>query len=354
MPPRYAYWTILVDNLPTAFRAREREELRPTFERLKQKHPDAVMRWFSQGQLWDSPEAAAAARAAARAGTRLPSDRGRDWRPGGSHRDPRDRFKEQRKKRRAALDEQRVAGAAEFLERKRGPRRDRDGTERAPTDRERRPDRDRRPRQGLDDGAWRQREGRQPRAGDRPRDAWRDKPQGGAHPPRDDRARRDDRRPAGRDRRRDAPPVTPGGGLPSGDRNTRRSDEHRGSRPKGGPPRGGSPRENWRDPSARGERRDERRDREERRDRQARDRRPPHPKAERREDKPGRGNREGVPEPPPPGPPPGPDRPPKPGQEPPSVPTRTEEIVIPRVPPERGRAVIGPGGARLVKPRTKR
>ena len=29
MPPRYAYWTILIDQKPTAFRAREREELMP-------------------------------------------------------------------------------------------------------------------------------------------------------------------------------------------------------------------------------------------------------------------------------------------------------------------------------------
>ena len=30
MPPRYAYWTILIDNKTTAFRARDREELVPT------------------------------------------------------------------------------------------------------------------------------------------------------------------------------------------------------------------------------------------------------------------------------------------------------------------------------------
>jgi hypothetical protein len=31
MPPRFAYWTILVDEQPTAFRAKEAEELLPTF-----------------------------------------------------------------------------------------------------------------------------------------------------------------------------------------------------------------------------------------------------------------------------------------------------------------------------------
>ena len=30
----------------------------PTFQRLKEKHPDAEMKWFARGKLWDSPEAA--------------------------------------------------------------------------------------------------------------------------------------------------------------------------------------------------------------------------------------------------------------------------------------------------------
>ncbi len=55
MPPRFAYWTILVGGLPTAFRAAEREEMLPTFKRLQQKHPDAEMRWFARGKLWASP-----------------------------------------------------------------------------------------------------------------------------------------------------------------------------------------------------------------------------------------------------------------------------------------------------------
>src|SRR5215207_9786683 len=58
MPPRYSYWTILAGGLPTAFRAAEREELMPTFQRLREKHPDAEMKWFARGKLWDSPEAA--------------------------------------------------------------------------------------------------------------------------------------------------------------------------------------------------------------------------------------------------------------------------------------------------------
>jgi hypothetical protein len=54
MPPRYAYWTILVDETPTAFRAGSQEDLMPTFKRLKAKHPSATMMWFQNGKLWPS------------------------------------------------------------------------------------------------------------------------------------------------------------------------------------------------------------------------------------------------------------------------------------------------------------
>ncbi len=54
MPPRYAYWTILVDDQPTAFRAGSQEDLMPTFKRLKDKHPSATMMWFQNGKLWPS------------------------------------------------------------------------------------------------------------------------------------------------------------------------------------------------------------------------------------------------------------------------------------------------------------
>jgi hypothetical protein len=97
VPPRFAYWTILVGGLPTAFRATEREELLPTFKRLLEKHPDAVMRWFSRGQLWESPDAARAALIDARRAEHPP--RGRDWRPGGAHRDPRQKYIDAKKAR---------------------------------------------------------------------------------------------------------------------------------------------------------------------------------------------------------------------------------------------------------------
>ena len=62
MPPRYAYWTILAGGLPTAFRATEREELLPTFHRLREKHPDAELKYFARGRLWNSRDEAQAAR----------------------------------------------------------------------------------------------------------------------------------------------------------------------------------------------------------------------------------------------------------------------------------------------------
>lgn len=119
MPPRYAYWTIIAGGLPTAFRAAERDELMPTFQRIKEKHPDARMRWFARGKLWESQEAARAAdkRGGDRRGR--PSDRKsgpggppketrtRDWRPGGDHRDPRQKFIDAKKQRNEALRKER-------------------------------------------------------------------------------------------------------------------------------------------------------------------------------------------------------------------------------------------------------
>jgi 23S rRNA pseudouridine2605 synthase len=54
MPPRYAYWTILIGDEPTAFRAGAMEDIMPTFNRLKEKQPTAVLKWFQNGRLWTS------------------------------------------------------------------------------------------------------------------------------------------------------------------------------------------------------------------------------------------------------------------------------------------------------------
>lgn len=149
MPPRYAYWTILIGTEPTSFRAREREELMPTFKRLQQRHADARMVWFQNGKIWDSrldareamrvrgqrgregdfrqsqgerregkldwkpkapatasgpgpklewkPKGAPGTRTAQAPGPRPRAPRDRNWRPGGEHRDPRQKYKDAKK-----------------------------------------------------------------------------------------------------------------------------------------------------------------------------------------------------------------------------------------------------------------
>jgi len=97
MPPRYAYWTILIDDQPTAFRAREKADLLPTFHQLQRTNPNIVFKWFARGRLWASPEEAREAQRRPR--PRL-EPRGREWRPGGEHKDPRARFKQRSKPRR--------------------------------------------------------------------------------------------------------------------------------------------------------------------------------------------------------------------------------------------------------------
>jgi len=99
MPPRYAYWTILAGGLPTAFRSADRDELLPTFQRLREKHPDAQMKWFARGRLWDSPEQARQESERRRDPAARGERRTGDWRPGGTHRDPRQKFKDAKKAR---------------------------------------------------------------------------------------------------------------------------------------------------------------------------------------------------------------------------------------------------------------
>ena len=95
MPPRYAYWTILIDGKATAFRAREKEELLPTFNQLARKNGDIAMRYFAKGRLWDTPEQA---EWAGRNVGRAVEKRGHEWRPGGKHKDPRERFAKRKRK----------------------------------------------------------------------------------------------------------------------------------------------------------------------------------------------------------------------------------------------------------------
>ncbi len=101
MPPRYAYWTILVDGGPTAFRAAEPDELLPTLKRLQVKQPGAIMKWFEKGRLWESREEAkdklSEGYTVGPDGALVPPPEGferrtKSWRPGGEHRDPREKY----------------------------------------------------------------------------------------------------------------------------------------------------------------------------------------------------------------------------------------------------------------------
>jgi 23S rRNA pseudouridine2605 synthase len=135
MPPRHAYWTILIDDQPTAFRAHDADELLPTLNRLREKNTSAVMKWFERGKLYDSRDEARDAgfgqgerrwegprperdddgprfaerptRDDAARGDRPKRDeargrggdrpRDKNWRPGGEHRDPRQKYKDAKK-----------------------------------------------------------------------------------------------------------------------------------------------------------------------------------------------------------------------------------------------------------------
>src|SRR5205823_5011319 len=50
MPPRYAYWTILIDKGPTAFRARDKDDLLPTLNQLRRTNKDVELKWFARGR----------------------------------------------------------------------------------------------------------------------------------------------------------------------------------------------------------------------------------------------------------------------------------------------------------------
>jgi hypothetical protein len=198
MPPRFSYWTIIAGGLPTAFRATEREELLPTFTRLKEKQPDAEMKWFARGKLWSSPEEAQSQRdrrfdsvegknrhrdqkrSGGQAGAG--ESRGRDWRPGGDHRDPRQQFKDAKKARNQRIKAEKFA---------RKPRRDDVPRERPhgdPLTPERRP----RPQGPRSSGAGASRNGWTPKPRGGSEGAWR--PSAPAHD-------RNSGRPPDRDRR---------------------------------------------------------------------------------------------------------------------------------------------------------
>jgi hypothetical protein len=95
---KHAYWFILAGTTPTAFRAQVRDDLLPTLKQLQRTQPDAVLKWFERGKVWESPEQAADD---ARRRPLKRTSRTRDWRPGGNHADPRARFALTRDQKRA-------------------------------------------------------------------------------------------------------------------------------------------------------------------------------------------------------------------------------------------------------------
>ena len=95
MPPRFVYWTILIDNKPTAFRAHDRDDLLPTVTQLRRTNKDVVVKYFARGRVWDSPE-----QVREHFSSKPVEKRARDWRPGGSHEDPRARFDPKKRRER--------------------------------------------------------------------------------------------------------------------------------------------------------------------------------------------------------------------------------------------------------------
>ena len=141
---------------------------------LQRKNTNVTMQWFARGRLWASREAerddfqmrkhAAAAPPDRRADRPEGTERrGSDWRPGGTHKDPRDRFKKKNRPERA------------WSEKDPATQRDRDKPGFASSSA-------REPRRSSSDprtsgGGWRDKPAGAPRS-DRP---WQDKPRGKPH-----------------------------------------------------------------------------------------------------------------------------------------------------------------------------
>jgi hypothetical protein len=110
----HSFWMIVDGTVPTAFRARSREDLLPTLRQLQRTQPEAAVVWFEAGRTWESQDAAREARELRRRAAR---DRKPSWRPGGAHVDPREKYKMTRDqkrarfKKRAAFDRRPPEGA---------------------------------------------------------------------------------------------------------------------------------------------------------------------------------------------------------------------------------------------------
>jgi hypothetical protein len=98
-PRQEGLWIILDGATPTAFRGRDHDALVPTFVQLKRTQPGVALKWFERGRVWESPEEARADLMARRQRKVSRSPRP-VWRPGGEHRDPRQRFEVSRDQKR--------------------------------------------------------------------------------------------------------------------------------------------------------------------------------------------------------------------------------------------------------------
>jgi hypothetical protein len=107
MAKNFCCWVIVAGSQPTAFRSRSAEELLPTLVQLQRTQPDVTMKWFERGRLWETPVEAQEALAAKRQG---PRGRGRDWRPGGQHKDPKAEYDISRDEKRARFKRRLISG----------------------------------------------------------------------------------------------------------------------------------------------------------------------------------------------------------------------------------------------------
>lgn len=107
MAGRFTCWVIVTGDGPTAFRARDKEDLATMLKQLLRTQPDAVVKWFERGKLWTSPEEADEAFHARR---RVSSSRGKGWRPGGKHVDPRAQYDIPRDEKRARFKRRMISG----------------------------------------------------------------------------------------------------------------------------------------------------------------------------------------------------------------------------------------------------
>lgn len=107
MPGKHSFWVIVDGHTPTAFRSPRREDLLTVLHQLQRTQPGATLRWYDRGRLWESP---AAAREDLLARRRARPARRPEWRPGGTHADPRAKYRKTRDQKRAQFKRKRTEG----------------------------------------------------------------------------------------------------------------------------------------------------------------------------------------------------------------------------------------------------